>query len=154
MKNYNYGSAAPQIERIPHLRKNQQHNKGNKNYLNNNKKLFTPISYMLLFIIIGGIFILGARAGNYIKVINISKNNQSTIEQLEKKYSELKTDNDDYSNQLAIIDYNSIYKIATEELGMIYPSEKNIITYSSGESSYVIQFSKIPKNQKSLIINK
>ena len=101
---------------------------------------------MLLSIIIGGIFILGARAGNYIKVINISKNNQSTIEQLEKKYSELKNDNDDYSKQLAIIDYTSIYKIATEELGMIYPTEKNIITYSSGKSSYVIQFSKIPKN--------
>lgn len=146
MKNYNYGSAAPKIERIPHLKNTQQHNKKNKNYLNNNKKLFAPISYMLLSIIIGGIFILGARAGNYIKVINISKNNQSTIEQLEKKYSELKTDNDDYSKQLAIIDYNSIYKIATEELGMIYPIEKNIITYSSGESSYVIQFSKIPKN--------
>ena len=42
MKNYNYGSAAPKIERIPHLKNTQQHNKKNKNYLN-----ITILHYMI-----------------------------------------------------------------------------------------------------------
>ena len=38
------------------------------------------------------------------------------------------------------IDYNYIYKVATEELGMVYPSQNQIVNYDSEDSEYVVQY--------------
>ena len=38
------------------------------------------------------------------------------------------------------IDYDYIYKVATEELGMVYASQNQIVTYDSEDSEYVVQY--------------
>ena len=41
-------------------------------------------------------------------------------------------------------DLNSVYQRATEEFGMSYPSQDQIVTYDSVESEYVRQYDNIP----------
>ena len=43
------------------------------------------------------------------------------------------------------VDLNYIYKVAVEELGMVYPNKNEVITYKSGSESYVRQYADIPE---------
>ena len=52
------------------------------------------------------------------------------------------------SEQLSkAIDFDYIYKTATEELGMVHAGKDQIVEYKSGESEYVIQYKDITKGE-------
>ena len=83
---------------------------------------------------------------NYVSLINAKSTNASKISTLQAQLEELKIEND--QKELSIdtsIDYEYIYNVAVEELGMVYASEDQIINYKSGESEYVMQFKDIPE---------
>lgn len=48
---------------------------------------------------------------------------------------------DNYSKMVTLVDYDEIRKIAIEELGMVYASEDQIISYTRENSDYVRQLS-------------
>lgn len=67
------------------------------------------------------------------------------IAKLEAEYSDKVSENDGLSAQIeSQIDYNEIYRIATEELGMSYPQKYQQIEYDHVESEYVRQYDDIP----------
>lgn len=67
------------------------------------------------------------------------------IETMETELRELKDINEELRSRIeAASDINHIYKIATEELGMVYPQDSQIIHYDRTESEYVQQYEKIP----------
>ncbi len=66
--------------------------------------------------------------------------NQTTIEALEDQLREIRTENDYHANAIeAMTDINHIYEVATQELGMVYPEQGQVITYDSSTSEYVRQ---------------
>lgn len=68
-----------------------------------------------------------------------------TIAKLEAEYSNKVSENDGLSAQIeSEIDYNEIYRMATEELGMSYPQKHQEIVYDHVESEYVRQYDDIP----------
>lgn len=71
------------------------------------------------------------------------KNNR--ISQLKKEISVMTSQNDsmDYSIN-SYIDVQNIYKVATEELGMVVASEEQVKLYKSSELEYMKQLSDIP----------
>ena len=82
---------------------------------------------------------------NYISKVNQKNEQAKEITQLQEQLNELKENND--RKQLAIdtsVDFNYIYDIATNDLGMIHADAEQVISYESGESEYVIQYSDIP----------
>ncbi len=44
----------------------------------------------------------------------------------------------------ASIDLDHIYKVATEELGMVYANPEQVLLYDKTESEYVRQYEDIP----------
>lgn len=73
------------------------------------------------------------------------KTSASEISKLQSQLNDLKERNDELEVQVnANIDYDELYRIATEELGMVYPEKKQIIQYDSGISEYVKQYGDIP----------
>ena len=81
---------------------------------------------------------------NYISLFNQKSDNGREINKLQKELTELKEVND--LKQLEIdtsINYDYIYKVATEELGMVHAGSGQIVEYKSGESEYVIQYEDI-----------
>ena len=61
---------------------------------------------------------------------------------LEKK----KADNDALETRInTSIDLDNIYKIATEELGMVYANKDQVRMYNKTESEYVRQYEDIPE---------
>lgn len=79
-----------------------------------------------------------------------SMNNQ--IAKLESKLTKLQNENSSMESSInTSLDLNYIYKIATSELGMVYPNENQVINYDSTISDYVRQYESIPEaNEKSI----
>ena len=60
---------------------------------------------------------------------------------LRKELSTMTMENDNLEISInSSIDYDYIYKVATEELGMVYPSCNQIVSYDSEDSEYVVQY--------------
>lgn len=71
---------------------------------------------------------------------------QKTIETKELELSELKAKNEAAEIRLnKSIDLDEIYKVATTELGMVYPSDDQVIYYNRSDGGYVRQYEDIPE---------
>lgn len=87
---------------------------------------------------------------------------QSNITQMEKKAATLESELVKLENQNKAalseintsLDLNYIYQVATNELGMVYPKENQVITYESTLSDYVRQYGDIPDESESSILSK
>jgi cell division protein FtsB len=68
------------------------------------------------------------------------------IESTEEELGNLKADNALLERQLqTYVDLDHIYDVAVNELGMVHPSEDQVIYYSQVESEYVRQYDEIPR---------
>lgn len=68
------------------------------------------------------------------------------IASLQTDLNDLRSDNDAMENSYeASVDLTEVYRKATQELGMHYPSEDQIVSYSTDGSGYVRQYSDVPK---------
>lgn len=69
------------------------------------------------------------------------------IEVLEAQLEELKAENDALETRInTSIDLDRIYRVATEELGMVYADRDQVLLYNKTESEYVRQYEDIPKH--------
>ena len=81
----------------------------------------------------------------YLQVQSNITASRRNIGQLESKLQTLRTDNNALENRIQmLLDLNYIYQVATEELGMTYPSDDQVIYYEKSESEYVRQYEDIP----------
>ena len=78
---------------------------------------------------------------NFISLnIDISHKSKQ-IASLRKELSTVTMENDNMEMAInSSIDYDYIYKTATEELGMVYASQSQIVTYDHEDSEYVVQY--------------
>ncbi len=77
----------------------------------------------------------------YVSLFNEKNENSKEISSLRSELTDLKESND--NKQLEIdtsINYDYIYKVATEELGMVHAGSGQVLEYTSGEYEYVIQY--------------
>ena len=69
------------------------------------------------------------------------------VELLEAKLEHLKTENNALEMNInTSVDLDHVYKVATEELGMVYANKDQILHYDKTESEYVRQNEDIPKH--------
>lgn len=103
---------------------------------------YTWIQMGALAIAVIGVFGFGVR---YLEAHDERSAYVRNIAKLEAEYSSKVSENDGLSAQIeSEIDYNEIYRIATEELGMSYPQKHQEIEYDHVESEYVRQYDDIP----------
>jgi hypothetical protein len=68
------------------------------------------------------------------------------IEQLQGDITDLKIDNKALEIKInTYYDLDYIYQVATQELGMVYASQDQVIQYDRAESEYVRQYDDIPQ---------
>ena len=67
------------------------------------------------------------------------------IESLEKQVDSLRAENDTLQTRInTSVDLDHIYKVATEELGMVYAGKSQVRMYHQTESEFVRQYEDIP----------
>lgn len=68
------------------------------------------------------------------------------IASVEKEIENLKAQNDALETRIKTsVDLDYVYKVATEELGMVYANKDQVRLYNKTESEYVRQNENIPK---------
>ena len=67
------------------------------------------------------------------------------IKKLEQELDALKSENDTTQTRInTSVDLDYVYKVATEELGMVYAGKNQVRLYHQTESEYVRQYEDIP----------
>ena len=84
---------------------------------------------------------------NYLHVQSSIMGRIHHIEELEREIEQLRSNNDALQTRINTeIDLDHVYKVATEELGMVYANKDQVILYDKTESEYVRQYEDIPEN--------
>lgn len=149
-RTYVHGSAAPaRVEetpvRVPRrtepLTKEEIRRRQASRYAEENRRKAGRFGALYTAVIVFAVFVTMFTCVNYINVLNRQSANNKKIMNLSNELEALKESND--QKQLAIdtsINYDYIYKVATEELGMVHAGKDQVVEYKSGESEYVIQY--------------
>lgn len=83
---------------------------------------------------------------NYLQLQSAVAARLNHIEALEKSIETLKADNDALETKInTSVDLDYVYKVATEELGMVYANKDQVRLYKRTESEYVRQYEDIPE---------
>ncbi|MDD6283527.1 MAG: cell division protein FtsL [Oribacterium sp.] len=99
-----------------------------------------------LFVLIAASLCTLALCFNYIQLQTSINYRMSSIEQKKQQLEQLKSENDALQSSIdTAVDLNEIYRIATQELGMVYAGNDQVITYNKTESEYVRQYEDIPE---------
>lgn len=78
----------------------------------------------------------------------------NNISSLESQLQDLTAENDALNNKLnTSVDLEKIRKVAMEELGMVYPSEDQIVIYKNADSDYMNQYEDIPEKKSASLTN-
>ncbi len=67
------------------------------------------------------------------------------IKELEQELDALRSENDITQTRInTSVDLDYVYRVATEELGMVYAGKDQVLMYHQTESEYVRQYEDIP----------
>ncbi len=70
----------------------------------------------------------------------------SSIEAKERTLEKLRAENEALEDSIyTSLDLDELYRVATQELGMVYAGSGQVITFDKSENGYVRQYEKIPK---------
>ena len=84
---------------------------------------------------------------NYLHVQSAITGQIHNIESLEREIATLQSENNALETRInTSVDLDNVYRIATEELGMVYANRKQVILYDRTESEYVRQYEDIPQH--------
>ena len=137
---YVQGNAVKRLQEVPQrtdlpeiqeVSRQAQRNREKAMAMNKGFVLFlTAVSIAVLFTCI-----------NYLQVKSEITASMKNVANLESELAQLKEDNDAYYSQVtSAVDISEIKKKAIGELGMKYPSEDQIQTYTTEGNSYVRQY--------------
>lgn len=83
---------------------------------------------------------------SYLNLQSVMSARVDNIKALEQQLETLKSDNDALETRInTSIDLDHIYRVATEELGMVYAGRDQVLLYNKTESEYVRQNEDIPQ---------
>ncbi len=103
------------------------------------------VPYVLMLLAVTVLF--GYLCFSYLKVqasINASMNR---IANLEEQITKVRSENAVRENRLsAQMDLEEVYRIAVDEMGMVYPNENEVIEYAEQMREYVRQYENIPNS--------
>ncbi|HIZ43379.1 MAG TPA: cell division protein FtsL [Firmicutes bacterium] len=120
-----------QAERVRKVRRNRQ-------------KALQMSPGFVVFLAAACMFVL-AVCVDYLRVQASIDSRISNIQQMEESLENLKDTNEKTQSRIAAAsDIQQIYQKATQELGMVYPDDSQVIYYDKTESEYVQQYENIP----------
>ena len=113
----------------------------------NHKALQRAHSRNLLYTaaVVGVVAVMFFVCVEYLKLQAEVKTSSSMVASLEEQLNDMTVQNEETElNVNGNIDYDAILDVAVNELGMVYPSRKQVLQYASKESEYVKQYSDVP----------
>lgn len=103
------------------------------------------INFLYMTVTISVIAVVFIACYQLLNLQAVVKSNASEVARLQTQLAEMTAANNEKELEInAGIDYEAVYDIAVNELGMVYPEYEQVITYDAGISEYVKQYGDIP----------
>lgn len=154
---YTQGNAAKKLQVVPKYpnEKEQELVQQPVRLPKRKSRLNQGIDMLSLLVMTAAIVVTLYTCVEYLRVqTNISQMNKE-IASLESDLTKLQNENKDALSQINTnLDLNYIYQVATNELGMVYPNNNQMISYESNPSGFVRQYSDIPEESKDTLLDK
>lgn len=146
---YTYGNTARKLNVVPDVRREElevnvpQHRRQERTA----PKAMSGMNFASLLVLTIAIIATVSVCVDYLKLqTEVSKMEKSIIT-LDQQLTTLTNVNDaSYASIDTAPDLNEVYKIAVEELGMVYPNDNTVIAYESSDDDYVRQYEDIPED--------
>ncbi len=111
---------------------------------NREKALQLDLPYLLMLVVAACITLYFCVS--YLNLQSVMSARVDHIKTLERQLETLKSDNDALETRInTSIDLDHIYRVATEEMGMVYAGRDQVLLYNKTESEYVRQNEDIPQ---------
>lgn len=134
-----YAQPAPMRREV--IKEQPDQGKGQVHESKVNKGLSASFGFAFTVVMAAAMVVIFLTLAKYIS-LNIDISNKSKeLASLRKELSTVTMENDNIEMAInSSIDYDYIYKVATEELGMVYASQSQIVTYEHNDGEYVVQY--------------
>jgi cell division protein FtsL len=140
-----YGYAEPEREEQVRQRRQNYEKARRRSEIRNRNDALTINFYSLVILSLAAVSCLFICC-NYLRVQSSVTSKMKKIESMESKIEKIKNENDALEARInSYVNLDNVYKVATGELGMVYASKDQVITYDKTESEYVRQYEDIPK---------
>ena len=137
-QSYIYGTEAPRYERAEQYERDERARHKNAAKVRDRAALSLDIPYVIFLVAAAAVTL--ALCINYLKLQSQITTSLKNIETQECLLEEYRNDNDAMAARIeAEINLNDIYKVATEELGMVYANKNQVMTFDRTPAEYVIQ---------------
>ncbi len=144
---YVEGNTARQLQVVPSPEHRREHREAERKNRRKQRKLERVLAFDLKYtmILLVALGIMGYACGTMLSVQAQLQAQKQQMAELTATYENLQNDNDAKTARIGSnVDLNHIYKIATEELGMVYPHAGQVVTYDSANEQYVKQYQDVP----------
>lgn len=95
-------------------------------------------------LVVATVFLFGACVNMLSLQAEITEQRRQ-IAMLESNLNDLKDTNDETGKRLdSSVDLTEVYDFATQELGMVYPGNDQVVSYKASNPDYVKQFKDVP----------
>jgi len=107
-------------------------------------RINSGIDFLSATVLVASLALIFGFALNYLTLSSQIIGMKSNVSSLRTELSNAKSANDEaYSAVDSSMDIGYVYDTAVEQLGMVYPSDEQVITYSPVEEGYVRQYSEV-----------
>ena len=144
-RNYVYGNAARNLDYKTAIYEQPTHSTLKELRAEDKKRKKMHMGFLYVAFLAGALFVLGSSLISYVKLQAEISATVDINSKLETQLNNLTVaNNDEYSKIVNNVDLEEIRRIAIEELGMVYVTPDQVITYEKENSDYVRQFINIP----------
>jgi len=107
------------------------------------------INLFSCIMLVGAAIVMFSLCFKVIQIGNDIDDIDKAVVTTQNQISDLKVSNNSaYQEINATVDLREVYKVATKDLGMVFATDNQIITYEDNEAAYVRQYKTIPKEPK------
>ena len=149
-QSYVVGNAARKLEvvapQLPQERKEQKEQQREQQRIKANAQKATEFNMQYVLVLSAALVLVVSACINYLKVQSQIVTQKKEIALLQADLTDMKEDNRiNYERVMGSVSLSEIFRIATEELGMVYSTNDQIIYYDSVNPDYVKQYEDIPE---------
>lgn len=149
-QNYVVGSAARKLEvvapELPQERKKQKEQYKEEQRVKENVQRAKEFNLQYILVLSVAMIMVVSSCIHYLKIQSQIVTQKKEIAILQADLSDKKEDNRiQYERVMGSVSLSEIFRIATEELGMVYSTNDQVIYYDRVNPDYVKQYEDIPK---------
>lgn len=148
---YMYGAAAPKLEPVqreqPKRRPKAARAARSSAQVRRNREKALAMDLPYVILLTAASLCTLCLCVNYLHLQSSITGRMQSIEQKEAQLEQLRSENDALEASInGSVDLNEIYRIATEELGMVYAGRDQVLMFDQSENDYVRQYEDIPEH--------